>query len=827
MTITILDTSSIRDFRYLTFQGGGMKGIGYVGAVEELDRQGILAQIEEVAGSSAGGLIATLLAVGCTPEEIRQEMVGIDFKSFQDKKEPGFFESAIADKAKVVDDIVDLVFGSGLGVCEGDRLRYWLSTMIARKTGDPNITFKQLEELTKIPGGNFKKLILTGSNIVSRDLEYFNAATTPDMPIVEAARISASFPFAYKPTKKKDPSGKKGLLVDGGLLENLPDVFNKSPYATRDGLTEKGANPKVFALGFIEQDIKDESEIKGLLSLGEAVVKAKLSEREQQKKYGNNIALVDTFGMGILEFDASKEKRDKLAASGSKATVDAINNILEQESRAKPDYESMPVTELVRREIALYNMLQRDPLTNEQIRELKEQSIILAKELKSRLDLAKTNQEELESIRNQEYSRLVKVAQKRFAQLDDQLLSKICENKIIELERIKQELSEKIANFSIASNALQYDKNQVIDQFEQSSVFREELASLAVQEQQIDDNLNQKIALNLNMKLSIFEKNNQNKLLDREYKKLQDGKVQYLKALIEKYSRTNNESLSNFFANLLDDSGKISFFVPDNVGKLQRYFSEKLSLNESNIGAALDSAKNQLSKLNGELERFKQQKDVFASRKTTATYFAELVAFKNELDQSIKSKTTPLVKLNNFIIGKAPKLKSIVTPFLQATAFFTFALCLPIAAPVAGVAKVVERLSKDQSTKKTAKSVLNYFSCTDLKLNNRLREFRNIASNILSSNQSTKYLPKLYDHYFNGTNITMDDFIKTVAKETNIDPTNVKLDSNVRDPRVLKDPRGKKILSLTNHHIAKAPKYEKSKPNANKKQDSNNPNVGK
>jgi NTE family protein len=51
-------------FRNLVFEGGGVKGIAYVGAMEVLQRKGVLSGIERVGGTSAGAINATLCALG-------------------------------------------------------------------------------------------------------------------------------------------------------------------------------------------------------------------------------------------------------------------------------------------------------------------------------------------------------------------------------------------------------------------------------------------------------------------------------------------------------------------------------------------------------------------------------------------------------------------------------------------------------------------------------------------------------------------------------------------------------------------------------------------
>lgn len=44
------------------FEGGGVKGIGFVGAISEIEKAGY--SFEYLAGTSAGAIIAALLAVG-------------------------------------------------------------------------------------------------------------------------------------------------------------------------------------------------------------------------------------------------------------------------------------------------------------------------------------------------------------------------------------------------------------------------------------------------------------------------------------------------------------------------------------------------------------------------------------------------------------------------------------------------------------------------------------------------------------------------------------------------------------------------------------------
>src|SRR5207244_4266854 len=54
----------------LVFQGGGSKGLAYIGVVETLEERGDLQCVKRVAGTSAGAITATLVALGCSSTEL-------------------------------------------------------------------------------------------------------------------------------------------------------------------------------------------------------------------------------------------------------------------------------------------------------------------------------------------------------------------------------------------------------------------------------------------------------------------------------------------------------------------------------------------------------------------------------------------------------------------------------------------------------------------------------------------------------------------------------------------------------------------------------------
>lgn len=76
------------DIRCLALEGGGGKGLAYLGALEALDELGGMNELQVVAGASAGAITALLLAIGMTPTDIRNYLDSANFDTFYDPPKP-------------------------------------------------------------------------------------------------------------------------------------------------------------------------------------------------------------------------------------------------------------------------------------------------------------------------------------------------------------------------------------------------------------------------------------------------------------------------------------------------------------------------------------------------------------------------------------------------------------------------------------------------------------------------------------------------------------------------------------------------------------------
>jgi NTE family protein len=200
--------------RNLVFEGGGVKGIAYVGALQVLQARALLGSVENVAGTSAGAITAALVAVGATADEMNAILGSTDFASFMD------------GRGWIIRDAMRLF--ESYGVHPGDVFEQWcrqqIGTLTQRALGEarPDLTFAQLEALAEREPGRFRKLFVVTTNLTSQLPEVFSAKTRPDVPLWRAVRMSMSIPLFFEAVQFE-----QGLYVDGGVSWNYPiDLFD-------------------------------------------------------------------------------------------------------------------------------------------------------------------------------------------------------------------------------------------------------------------------------------------------------------------------------------------------------------------------------------------------------------------------------------------------------------------------------------------------------------------------------------------------------------------------------------------------------------------------
>ena len=211
-------------YRNLVMEGGGIRGIAYGGALAELEKQGVLAGIQRVGGTSAGAIQAALLAVGYSPQEIIEVINNMPVQRLNDGRLIFFGGSTRLLKQ--------------YGWYRGDQFTKYLSDLVARKTQNPDLTLGQLHTL--VQQGKGRDLYVTGTNLTTQRTDVFSYETHPTLRVADAVRISMSIPLYFRAVLldeqgnvvRKPAKGQKvNVLVDGGLLANYPlNLFDHAQY---------------------------------------------------------------------------------------------------------------------------------------------------------------------------------------------------------------------------------------------------------------------------------------------------------------------------------------------------------------------------------------------------------------------------------------------------------------------------------------------------------------------------------------------------------------------------------------------------------------------
>ena len=305
------------NYKNLVFEGGGVKGIAYGGALKKLESFNILPCIQRVAGTSAGAITAALMCVGYSTQEISDIIAKTNFKNFED------------NTFLYVRDIIRVI--SKFGWNKGETFSKWLGDLIQAKTGSPDTTFAQLKEVGK------KDLYVVCTNITQQRADILSYETTPDMSIKLAVRMSMGIPIFFASIK----NDKADIIVDGGVTLNYPiNIFDDVKYLSCSENGEKveyDLDPDYCfnyeTLGFRVDSSTDinyakinwQSEpikVNNLKKFVGALMNFLMemaNKKHLHKNDWNRTIFIDSSDVKTTDFSLSKEKVNMLLINGEKA----------------------------------------------------------------------------------------------------------------------------------------------------------------------------------------------------------------------------------------------------------------------------------------------------------------------------------------------------------------------------------------------------------------------------------------------------------------------------------------------------------------------------
>jgi NTE family protein len=270
----------------LILQGGGVKGIAYAGALQSLLLDDDF-KVHGVGGTSAGSLVAALLAIGMRGRELENLLQDRELFQLLSREEANRYtrlkivlarrpewESAIEgfgpiwamlhsrkrfkeirafralmefrDKHSLLKDLPK--FWEDLSGCWSKKglhdsapLRKWLNKHLR------DATFESVYD-----SGRGFDLRIVAADVGHRKYLVYDRQKYGGTEIARAVHASVSVPIFFSPLEANDGE----CLVDGGVLSNFPSfLFDKSPYPTvgfrlRDGSDERTAT--TTPLGYLQ-----------------------------------------------------------------------------------------------------------------------------------------------------------------------------------------------------------------------------------------------------------------------------------------------------------------------------------------------------------------------------------------------------------------------------------------------------------------------------------------------------------------------------------------------------------------------------------------------
>ena len=278
-------------FKHLVFEGGGVKGIAYAGAIDVLEAQGILSNIDSVSGTSAGAITSALLAFNYTADRISTVISELDFKSFEDGFNP-------------------LRITTSYGLYKGEAFLQWMKERIKETGLSENVTFAEMAA-----EGKYRELRVFATDLYTKSIQEFSATETPNTIVAEAVRASMSIPLFFKSWQFSNQQPNDHIYVDGGVLYNFPFKTYKDPNTT---------------LGFYLKDLSGKVEVnafghnhplKYVRATFDTLLKAQNTGFAEDASEEKHTVIIDDMGVSATDFSLDDATKKALKEQGTKATT--------------------------------------------------------------------------------------------------------------------------------------------------------------------------------------------------------------------------------------------------------------------------------------------------------------------------------------------------------------------------------------------------------------------------------------------------------------------------------------------------------------------------
>jgi NTE family protein len=269
----------------LALSGGGARGLAHIGVLKVLEKNDI--EIDYIAGTSSGALIAAMYAAGYSADEIEQKINAIDWQMImaEDVKRQ---ELHIGEKRWAPYSNVSFYLD--------DKFRPQLPQAIMQGHNLINIIFELLYPAIHIR--DFDKLAIpyrcVATNILTGERKVFSEGN-----LHEVVRASMSFPSVFVPFEIDSE-----LYIDGGIVSNLPS----------DVLKEMGAE-RIIAVQ-TNSGLKSKEELSSVIDIIDQTINLNIVHNiERSQKEVELLITPELADYSIIDFD----QKEEIISEGEKA----------------------------------------------------------------------------------------------------------------------------------------------------------------------------------------------------------------------------------------------------------------------------------------------------------------------------------------------------------------------------------------------------------------------------------------------------------------------------------------------------------------------------
>ena len=288
------------------FEGGGVKGIGLVGAFSVLEAEGYT--LENLAGTSAGAIVTALIAAGYNAAELKEILDSQDFTQFMDK--------SWEDEIPLVGSMLSVI--TEKGIYEGNFFETWMRELLVKK-GVRTFGDLVMPKNKDNPRYRYKLQVIASDLtrgrmlVLPRDIQHYGV--NPDeLEVAAAVRMSMSLPFFFEPVQLKDKVGATNYIVDGGMLSNYPVwLFDSGD-----------ANPAwpTFGVRLVDPDQDKPYVIKGPVSMLKAMFSTMMEAHDARYIRAQSFVRtipIPTMGIQTTQFQLSPAEKTALYEAGQAA----------------------------------------------------------------------------------------------------------------------------------------------------------------------------------------------------------------------------------------------------------------------------------------------------------------------------------------------------------------------------------------------------------------------------------------------------------------------------------------------------------------------------